>query len=274
MRRTVLRLPGQGRLLVGTDMQGNLNDFNRLLKHFDASGPDAHLLMTGDLVHGPSDALQESWPDFLGTAYRDQSPEIIEAFIAAQQRAPGRVHCLVGNHEHSHFGGPITSRFHEDEAAALERRLGPAKTRSFLDLLSTFPLVAITPCGLVMTHAAPAVALTSEQDLESLDWTPPGPTERRRHFKGPILAALLWARQASDEQVAQFLKTLGGTVSVFGHEVVREGFSRAGPKHLCLSTSFGLDDEFKAYVEVDLAGHYVNCDALRVGVEIKYLYRD
>ena len=53
----ILRLPDKGTLVVSTDLQGNLRDFTTLLGHFhaaeEAAKGEAHLVLTGDLVHGP-----------------------------------------------------------------------------------------------------------------------------------------------------------------------------------------------------------------------------
>jgi hypothetical protein len=91
-------------------------------------------------------------------------------------------------------------------------------------------------------------------------------------FRRPVLGTLLWARSASDEDVAQFLNVLGGTVAVYGHDVVREGFAHDGERHVVVSTSFALFDEDKVFVQVELAAHYADADALREGHELRKLY--
>ena len=272
MKSTVLRLPARGTLIIGTDLQGNLGDFQQLLRRFEALGDDAQLVLTGDLVHGPDSDTEGQWPDFLGTPYRDESPALIDAFMTAQRNAPGRVHCLMGNHDHAHLGGPVTSKFHEDEAAQLEARLGTEGTVRWRSLAATFPLVVIAPCGVVMTHAAPGVSLERAEQLEGIAWDAYRGDSIATFFARPIIGPLLWARSASDEAVAQFLRVVGGTVAVFGHDVVREGFARDGVQQVCVSTSFGLFDEHKLYVQVDLAGHYADAAAIREGVELKKLY--
>jgi len=105
----VLRLPDHGRLLVCTDLQGCLRDFQRFVRIFehaliDHQG-DAHVLFTGDLIHGPH-IEPDDWPDFLGEYYRDASGDVIMAYAELAARYPGRVHALLGNHEHGHIGGP------------------------------------------------------------------------------------------------------------------------------------------------------------------------
>ena len=104
----VLRLPDHGRLLVCTDLQGCMRDFDRVVVLFEqalqAYNGDAHLLFTGDLIHGPH-IEPDDWPDFLGEYYRDASGEVVMAYAALTARYPGRVHALLGNHEHGHIAG-------------------------------------------------------------------------------------------------------------------------------------------------------------------------
>ena len=269
----VLHLPAQGRLLVCTDLQGNLRDFQQVLRHFAAAGPDAHLVLTGDLVHGPDQATVDAWPEHLGTPYVDESPAVVRAFAEAQGRWPGRVHCLLGNHDHAHVGGPRTSKFHDDEAAVLEARLGPEGTQALQRLVRTFPLAAVAPCGAVLTHAAPATRVDGEADLEAVrldGWTDMDFTDFARDV--PVLGPLLWARGATPEQARGFVRALGGTVSIYGHDVVREGFAADSDEQVCVSTSFGLFDAHKVYVDLDLAKSYGSVRDLRPGHELRRLY--
>ena len=267
-----LQLPDHGRLIIGTDMQGNLRDFQQLATHFRACGPDAHLLLTGDLVHGPDDQTAQEWPDHLGTPYVDESPALVDEFLEQQRLAPGRVHCLMGNHDHAHLGGPVTSKFHDDEAGVLESMLGPAGTLRLQKLVSTFPLVAWAPCGAVMLHGAPAAEIQSASQLEDITIDGYAGYDIERFIRVPILGSLLWSRMATADQSKRFLEALNGTIAIYGHDVVREGFERVGEDQLCFSTSFGLFDEHKVYVSLDLAAKYPDVFALREGVEILPLY--
>src|ERR1041384_2756580 len=85
----VLRLPDHGRLLVCTDLQGCMRDYQRSVEIFEQAlldyQGDAHLIFTGDLIHGPH-IDPEDWPDFLGEYYRDASGDVMMAFarLAAQ----------------------------------------------------------------------------------------------------------------------------------------------------------------------------------------------
>src|SRR5688500_6379018 len=96
----IVELPASGTLFVVTDLQGNLRDFDRIAAIFEereAGYGDAHLLITGDLVHGP-EYSREQWPPHLGSFYVGDSCSLLERAEALQARHAGRVHYLLGNH--------------------------------------------------------------------------------------------------------------------------------------------------------------------------------
>ncbi len=270
----VLRLPDRGTLIVCTDLQGCLRDFHRIVEIFDevmAATGDAHLLFTGDLIHGPH-LDEDEWPDFLGEYYRDASGELIDELEVLMQRHPGRVHALIGNHEHGHIGGPHTAKFAADEVAVLEHMLGPDATERLRSVLRDFALVAVTRCGAVFTHGAPAATIQSIADIEAarLDGFEAGsPIDI---LDTPVIGPILWARSAEPDVAARFVRALGGTFCVYGHDVIPEGFEIIGDEQIVVSTSFGVFDSNKVYVQLDLAARYRSVHDLRVGHEILPLY--
>ena len=273
----VLRLPSRGTLLVSTDLQGSLRDWERLLMHFhtaeEATGGEAVLVLTGDLVHGPDDETYANWPEPLGTKYRDESVALVEAFLREQQRAPGRVHCLLGNHDHAHIGGPVTSKFYLDEAAALESRLDVAGVERLKATIRGFPLVAVAPCGVVLLHGSPSAEISGPQDIEALKTDGFEEMHYSDFLRVPVLGPLLWSRMARLEEAERFVIALGGSVAIFGHDIVREGYAKDDARQLCVSTSFGCLDENKVYVQLDLGATYSSTADLREGVELLKLYQ-
>jgi len=271
----VLRLPDHGRLIVCTDLQGCLRDFHRIVELFEeagaATGGDAHVLFTGDLIHGPH-LDPDEWPDFLGEYYRDESGQLVDELVALDRRHPGRVHALIGNHEHGHIGGPHTAKFAADEVALLEAHLGPYRAERLRRILAEFALVAIAPCGAIFTHGAPAAIISSIADIEAtrLDGFELGsPIDI---LDAPVIGPILWARSADPEVADAFVRALGGTLCIYGHDVIPEGFERIGDAQMVVSTSFGVADARKVYVELDLAAHYHSVVDLEVGREILPLY--
>lgn len=271
----VLRFPDQGRLLVCTDLQGCLRDFERMAElfhqaHTRARG-NAHILFTGDLIHGPH--LDPSdWPDFLGEYYRDASMDVVEGFVALRERFPGRVHAIMGNHEHAHVGGPHTAKFAPDEVELLETIIGPVKSARLRSILRTLPIAAVAPCGVVFTHGAPAAEIRSIKEVEDVVLDGFDEDSPLDIFEVPVVGQLLWARSAPDAVARRFLRAMGGRISVYGHDVIPEGYERIGDEQMIVSTSFGVYDMNKVYLELDLGARYNTVHELREGHEILPLY--
>jgi hypothetical protein len=273
----VLRLPDRGRLLVCTDLQGCMRDYLRMVEIFeqalDKYHGDAHLLFTGDLIHGPH-IDPEDWPDFLGEYYRDASGEVMLAYAGLAAQYPGRVHALIGNHEHGHVGGPHTAKFAADEVALLEQILGPAATARMRGIIHTFALAAVSKCGAVFTHGAPAAQIESIADVEAADLSGAQYNSPLEVLDTPVVGKILWARSATETEARRFLRGMGGTMSIYGHDVTPEGYEMIGDEQIVVSTSFGLFDQNKVYVSLDLAAKYRGVRDLRIGQELLPLYPD
>ena len=254
----VLRLPDRGKLIVATDLQGNAPDFDVVADVFEEAhrGPDgAYLVITGDLVHGP-ELTELEWPDYLGTYYHGDSALVLEKARVLADRFPGRIHYLLGNHEHAHVGGPVVSKFFPDEARRLEELLGDDGTRRMRAWLKTWPFVALAPAArILMLHAAPHARIESAGDLERLPLDGFLDVPLDEMADRGTLGALLWARTTSSERGYQFLRAIDpeARVAVYGHDVARAGHAVDREPLLCLSTSFGCYDGDKMYLEWDLA---------------------
>jgi calcineurin-like phosphoesterase family protein len=273
----VLRLPDHGRLLVCTDLQGCMRDFDRFVQIFEQAlldhQGDAHVLFTGDLIHGPH-IDPEDWPDFLGEYYRDASGDLMMAYAGLTAQYPGRVHALLGNHEHGHIGGPHTAKFAADEVALLEQILGPSATARMRGIIHTFALAAVTRCGAVFTHGAPAAQIDSIADLEAADLSGAHYASPLDVLDTPIVGKILWARSATEAEARRFLRAMNGTIAIYGHDVIPEGFETVGDTQMVVSTSFGVFDSNKVYVSLDLGAKYRGVRDLRIGHEILPLYPD
>jgi hypothetical protein len=273
----ILWLPKRGRLFAATDLQGNLEDFFRIRDLFSKAirrGEDAYLLFTGDLIHGP-EIPPEYWPSYLGDFYYDQSGEVVVQFAKLAEQFPGRVHCLLGNHEHAHIGGPSTAKFHDDDVIALEKSIGPARTDFMKKLFRSFPLIAISPCGLVFTHGAPAAAAVTPEEVERSSYEGYEMATYEDLARDRVIGPLLWARSCEPSRAVAFLRAVAGeygNISAFGHDVVPSGYECNGDEQICFSTSFGLFHQDKVYLDLDLASQYRSVSDLRDGIEIRKLY--
>lgn len=278
-RSRLLRLPAEGQLLVCTDLHGNLRDFRRMAEIFRESrraGERPFLLFTGDLIHGPS-CPPEDWPSYLGDAYPDESGAVVDEFVALQKEAPAQVACLIGNHEHSHVGGPHTPKFWPDETEHFEAVVGSSRSRRYKKVFRELPVLAVSRCGVVITHAAPNAEIRGPEEIDALTYEGFESLEIWSMAETRVLGALLWARACPPSVARAFLDALGRggpplRVVVYGHEIVAEGFCAIGEEQLCLSTSFGVRQDRKVYLKLDLAGRYDSVADLREGRELRPLY--
>jgi hypothetical protein len=274
--RKAARLPDRGTLLVATDLQGNLRDYERLKQIYweeDALGNLPVLALCGDLVHGPSPDLNAdgAWPDYLGTPYVDESVALIQDFERLTRYA--RAFSLLGNHEHAHVGGPVVAKFYHDEAKVLDDALGADRSRIHA-FLETFPLVASGSCGIVLTHGAPRATERTLEDFERLRYRGPD-SGSFGILSDSTVGALLWSRSATSEQARALLRVTTGAgegAVIYGHDIAVGGYDTAGREQMCVSSSFGVFDPCKTYLRIDLGKRYRSVQDLRPGHEILPLY--
>ncbi|MGE0713093.1 MAG: metallophosphoesterase [Planctomycetota bacterium] len=278
----VLHLPARGRAILCTDLHGNLPDFLAVVEAFREAhaetGGDAFLLFTGDLVHGPIYSPR-NWPEHLGSFYRDQTEELVDSYLALTEEFPQRVFSLIGNHEHSHIGGPDTRKFHKDpsETEFLEQTIGEQKAQRYHELFHSFPIACLLGRGIVATHGAPRVLEAGYDEICQVRYTGHEKASIRDMLEVPILGELFWARNCGPLAARRFLRRMevngqANYIVVYGHDPVRKGYLREGAEQLCFSTSFGLKNEKKVYLDLDLTREYRTVRALRYGADILPLY--
>lgn len=273
MRRHFI-LPARGGLIVSTDVHGNLADFTRLEAIFaeeSAREPDTHWVILGDVVHGPDATARASHPEWYD--YADESMAIVDRILAAEAAAPGRVHFVLGNHDHGHVGGPHTAKFHADEVTALESSLGEAQRVRLRGLFARALLAVAAPCGVLMTHGAPDASL---QRLDDLDEVPLELAEMSAS-QARMLRALLTSYGQPDAECRAMLDNVSRAsgldlrVVVHGHDRDERGWFHEGEHQVC-PVIFGAARPDKRYVRLDLGARYDRASALRDGVEICRLH--
>jgi len=268
----ILVYPPEGRLIFATDFHGQIHDFRRIVQRFKSRlerGEDLYLLFAGDFVHGPGPGQVSGW------LQRDESVTILQELEVLMESYPQRVHSLLGNHEHGHLGGRPTQKFYrglDDDVNALNRRMGPRMGRAMRSLFSTFSLVALAPCGVVFSHAAPNLDPSNHEDLLR------EVAMARYDKRDPVVLGLLWPRCVHQpERLDAFLeamrfKGIQPKVSAYGHEIVPEGVDRSLHKQIVVSTSFAIAARYKTFLELDLSANYSDPADLREGVELVRLY--
>jgi len=264
-------LPARGTLLVGTDLHGNLEDLERLRELFFESGPDTHLALLGDLVHGPDPWAREQWPTLHD--YDDRSWEVVREVIALRQSYPERVHLLLGNHDHGHVGGPHTGKFHPDEVEHLESRLSPDQRAALRGLFRSALLMLIAPCGAVLAHGSPDDTLDDPARLDRVSLVTGENTPTDARVLESLLTSYGQQAEVTDRLLAALSRRVGFplTLVVHGHDRDEEGYFVEGGNQVC-PVIFGASRETKRYLRLDLAARYLGPDDLREGIELRRLY--
>jgi len=141
-------------------------------------------------------------------------------------------------------------------------------------IIQTFALAAVSRCGAVFTHGAPAAQIDSLAELEAADLSGAHYASPLDVLDTPVVGKILWARSATDAEARRFLRATSGTIAIYGHDVIPEGFETNGDTQMVVSTSFGVFDCNKVYISLDLASRYRLISDLRIGHEILPLYPD
>ena len=151
MQPRILKLD-QGKALIVSDLQGNLEDFERCLELFfelySAKNCD-YLIFCGDIIHGYA-------------GYPDQSLKIINTLINLQQTNTNII-LLMGNHELSHVVHWKLSRGSHSFTDDFEKKILNDRER-YWDFFQKLPFAVISEGGLFINHTGPSAALSEIKD--------------------------------------------------------------------------------------------------------------
>lgn len=244
-------LDSDDKLIVVTDIHGNLNDFRRYLELWNREG--GSILFTGDLIHS------------LDEAGSDGSIEILET--AMEFIKSPRFFVLLGNHEWSHIINKCIGKTYVNQSEkfieAMRARFQDGwseKLDEYVEFFRGLPIALKTVNGVFISHAGPPSNVNSLQDIK--DAAGDG------HDRS-ILRGLLWNRPRKDyltEDVDNFLMNTGCKAMIVGHTPV-DGVEIFSERQLIMSSSFSLGK--KAYLVLDL--HKEINDAWDLMKYVRYL---
>lgn len=257
----------EGVLLVNTDLHGNEDDFAALERVFHAeraANTEVEWVILGDIVHAPSEDARRSAPGLYD--FDDGSFRIAERIAELQKAHPDRVHFVLGNHDHGHIGGPRTSKFHDDEVTALERKLSEDDRRFLHGFLRSSLLMVAAPCGVLLTHGSPDTHVTSLDMFDDVELT------TRSDALRTLLCSYGQPKAVTDEMLRRVSTAeLDLRVVVHGHDKTEAGFFYEGDNQVC-PCIFGAPKAEKRYVRLDLSARYERAEDLRDGFEIRRLW--
>lgn len=233
----LIELPGHGRLIVVTDLHGNLEDYEAYLNLWDESDPDFHIVFTGDLIHGLD----------MDT---DKSVEIVEdAMVKSEEYS--NFHALLGNHEWAHITHQEIYKSGEDLLMNFKNLVSfkkgyiePSMT-NYIRYFKSMPYFVKTANGLFISHSGPSAKVHDIEGFNSIFvWD----------YSSPILYDFLWNRftkvtNYTRDDVSRFLDIVGSKYMIVGHCPV-ESYEIFGDQ-MIISSSFNTN--VKTYLDIDLS---------------------
>lgn len=266
-----LILPDHGTLLVSTDLHGNGQDFRVLEAAFRESlarDPDTQWVLLGDVVHAPNPEAQAENPALYD--FMDESAYIVRRIIDLRRELPGHVHYVLGNHDYAHVGGPVTSKFYDDEAATLEATLDPEELAAMRALFREGLLAVTAPCGIFFAHGSPNATLRDVADLDAVELPP------QTNYHRDLVATFLTHYGQRPDVTSRLLATVSAwgvpvNMVIHGHDRDEMGWYTHGDNQGC-AVLFGAPRRARRYLHLDLAAHYGSVHDLREGGEVRRLY--
>jgi hypothetical protein len=232
-RGHVITLTDCDEVLVGGDLHGSLGNFQALLKLADLGvHPRRHLVLQ-EVVHGP----------FRYPTGGDKSHQLVDLVAALKCQYPRQVHFLLGNHELSQWtdrhvekgNEELTAVFREGVATAYGRRADEVYA-GYLELFAAAPLALRTPNRVFLSHSLPSAKRLEGFDLAALEKDEL--TEADLEWGGAA-HALVWGRDTSAANAANFLQKVDADLLVSGHIPCEEGFAAPNERQLILDSLGG-----------------------------------
>jgi len=231
-RSKYLKYPNKGKLIVVSDLHGNLTDYKKYISKWNCEDPNCHILFTGDLIHA--------------TKQEDKSIEILEDVIKKSEKHDN-FNALLGNHEWAHIANVSIQKGNTHPKEAFEdlikiRFNGKNPLKKYISFFKKMPIIAKTSNGVFISHAGPFCGIKSEQNLEKIT--------NSQNYRLTELEGFLWIRyyEISEKSIDDFLDIVNCKAMVVGHTVV-DGIKIHG-NQIIISSSFNTQK--KAYLEIDL----------------------
>jgi hypothetical protein len=206
-------------VLVTGDLHGHVGHFQALLRIADlGQHPRRHFVMQ-EAIHG-----KYRYPNG-----GDKSHQLVDLFAALKCQYPNQAHYIPGNHELAQWTNRPVLKADENLNIAFEDGVrtaygpdaGPEVYQTYLELFKLLPVVVRPPNNLLVTHSLPSARVLSLFDPAKLE---------RDHYEpadlepGGTIHSLLWGRDTTPGNAANFLRAMVADLLVSGHIASDTGF--------------------------------------------------
>ncbi|MCE5326125.1 MAG: hypothetical protein LLG01_06885 [Planctomycetaceae bacterium] len=226
-------------LIVAGDIHGNRANLDRILRYADLRRCSERVLVLQEIIHGPPDEKSGA----------DRSVELLMRVARLQAELPGRIICLMGNHDLTQAGGAeilkdgrgVCREFTAGVATAFGDD-APHVSEALNDLLLSFPLAVQTPGGAMVSHSLPTPGAQAPSDVLERSLTADD------FARGGAVYQWLWGRRQNRAQIEQLAQRLKVNFFVLGHRHMEGGFELFDPQAVALTsdTQHGCIIEFSS----------------------------
>jgi hypothetical protein len=226
----LIHLQGSREVLVAGDLHGNVENFRRVLRIADlAQRPDRHLVLQ-EVIHGDF-----SYPDG-----GDKSHQLLDLLATLKVQFPRQVHFLLGNHELAQaLNRPIAkgdANLNQQFRLGIHTAYGSRADEvyaHYIQMLAVVPVAVRTPNRVFLSHSLPPASRMALFD--------PAALERDESAEADLLPrgsihGLLWGRDTSQANVADFLQRMDADLLISGHIPCDQGFAAPNDRQLILDT--------------------------------------
>lgn len=231
-RGHVVDLAGCADVLVTGDLHGHVGHFQALLKAADLGNhPGRHFVMQ-EAIHGK----------FRYPPGGDKSHQLVDLFAALKCQYPDRVHYLPGNHELAQWTGRTVLKAEEDLNALFEDgvrtaygpKFWPEVYQTYLELFKALPVAVRPPNNVVVCHSLPTARAMQLFDPARLERDKYDPADLEH---GGSVHSLLWGRDTSAANAADFLRKMGADLLVSGHIASDAGYLVPNDRQVILDSA-------------------------------------
>ena len=226
-----------GRFIVVSGLDGNLDYYNQYLSLWDKNDSDCHIVFLGNLIYSIEDD--------------DCSLEILDDAIEKSKNYSNfhyllginELSCILGENVYK-MGINLKTKFENlivSKKGSLEPYLG-----EYVDFFKNLPYFAKTENGLFLSYSGPSGTVESLEEIGS-DLN--------------LLHDFLWARKGEyeSEDVEEFLDDLGLKFMVVGNRPCDDGYDVFSRQLIISSSDSG---ENKSYLDIDLGEDIDSMDNL------------
>jgi hypothetical protein len=206
-------------VLVAGDLHGHVANFQVMLRDADlAKNPTRHFVLQ-ELIHGK----------FRYPKGGDKSHQLVDLFAALKNQFPRQVHFIPGNHELAQWTSRpvlkadenLNAIFQEGVTEAYGKQFGPQIYATYLELFQALPVAVRTPNRVLVCHSLPSAKALPAFDPARLEVETYEPADLA---PGGTVHSLLWGRDTSPENAANFLGRMDADLLVSGHIACEQGY--------------------------------------------------